>query len=126
MLHARPSAEGIDVPIYEYRCLECKRRSSILLLSRSPSTPPVCTHCGSARLERLLSRFAAPKSEESRIESLVSDETLAGLDENDPATMERLMKRMGDEMGEDVGHEMSQAIDSPDENGSDLDGSDAY
>jgi len=114
------------VPIYEYRCLDCKNRSSILLLSRSPSNPPLCTHCGSARLERLLSRFAAPKSEESRIESLASDETLANLDDNDPASMERLMKRMGDEMGEDVGDEMSQAFDSSGENGSDLDGSDAY
>jgi hypothetical protein len=86
----------------------------------------VCTHCGSARLERLLSRFAAPKSEEARIESLASDETLAGLGEEDPAAMERLMKRMGDEMGEDVGEEMSQALESTDETGPDMDGSDAY
>lgn len=114
------------MPVYEYRCLDCQKRSSILLLSRSPSTPPACTHCGSARLERLLSRFAAPKSEEARIESLASDEALAGLGEDDPAGMERLMKRMGDEMGEDVGEEMSEALESSDESGSDMDDSDAY
>ncbi len=113
------------MPIYEYRCLDCNKRSSILLLSHYPSSPPACTHCGSARLERLLSRFAAPKSEESRLESLADDETLAGVDDQDPASMERLMKRMGEEMGEDVGEEMSQALDPPDQSGCDVDDSDA-
>lgn len=113
------------MPIYEYRCQDCKKRSSILLLSRAAS-PPLCTHCRSSRLERLLSRFAAPKSEEARIESLADDETLAGLDDQDPASMERLMKRMGDHMGENVGDEMSQALDSSDESDSDPGDSDAY
>jgi putative FmdB family regulatory protein len=112
------------VPIYEYKCLDCNNRSSILQLSRSPSTPPACTHCQSTRLERLLSRFASPKSDEARMESLADDDALAGLDEQDPASMERLMKRMGDEMGEDVSEEMAQAVDSADESGSDLAGSD--
>jgi putative FmdB family regulatory protein len=113
------------VPIYEYRCQDCKKRSSILLLSRAAYSP-LCTHCRSSRLERLLSRFAAPKSEEARIESLADDETLAGLDDQDPASMERLMKRMGDHMGENVGDEMSQALDSSDEIDSDPGDSDAY
>lgn len=86
----------------------------------------MCTHCRSARLERLLSRFSAPKSEEARIASLADDDTLASLDDQDPAGMERLMKRMGDEMGEDVSEEMSQAIDSPDEAGTGMDDSDVY
>jgi putative FmdB family regulatory protein len=114
----------LTVPIYEYRCLDCRKRSSILLLSRTASPPPVCSHCQSARLERLLSRFAAPKSEEARMESLADDETLAGLDEQDPAAMERLMKHMGNEMGENFGNEMAETIDSSDENRSDLDESD--
>lgn len=58
------------------------------------------------------------------MESLADDDALAGLDEQDPASMERLMKRMGDEMGDDFGDEMSQAIDSSAENESSLDESD--
>lgn len=112
------------MPIYEYRCLDCTKRSSILLLSISPSASPLCTHCRSPRLERLLSRFASPKSDEARMESLADDDALAGLDEQDPASMERLMKRMGDEMGEDFGDDMAQAIDSPPENETSLDESD--
>ena len=113
------------MPIYEYLCLDCRKRSSILLLSRSTLSSLACTHCQSARLERLLSRFASPKSDEARMESMADGDTLAGLDEQDPASMERLMKHMGNEMGEDFGDDMAQAIDSPDENDANMDGSDS-
>ena len=112
------------MPIYEYQCLECRKRSSILLLSPTASPPPVCSHCQSPRLERLLSRFAAPKSDEARMESFADDEALAGFDEQNPADMERLMKHMGNEMGEDACDEMAETIDSSDINRSELDESD--
>jgi putative FmdB family regulatory protein len=112
------------VPIYEYRCLDCHKRSSLLLLSRVTAASPLCTHCQSDRLERLLSRFAAPKSEEARMEALADDDALAGLDEQDPASMERLMKHMGNAMGEDLGDQMAETIDSSEENQSELDESD--
>jgi hypothetical protein len=54
-------------------------------------------------MNRLLSRFASPKSEEARLESLADPANLGGLDESDPRSMARLMKKMGQEMGEDVG-----------------------
>lgn len=57
--------------------------------------------------------------------SLADDDALAGLDEQDPASMERLMKRMGDEMGEDLSGEMSQGLDSQDESGAGLHESDS-
>jgi len=53
-------------------------------------------------MERLLSRFAAPKSEEARLESLADPANLGGIDENDPRSVARVMKKMGQEMGEDV------------------------
>ena len=58
--------------------------------------------------------------------SLADDDTMADFDEQDPGSMERLMKHMGNEMGEDVGEEMAQAIDSPDDAGPDPDRSDGY
>jgi putative FmdB family regulatory protein len=112
------------MPIYEYRCLECRKQSSILQLSHSSSNGPVCRHCGSRRLERLLSRFSAPKSEEARLASLADDETFGNVDGDDPARMERLIRHMGNEMGEDFHDEMAQAVDSQEEGGIDLDDSD--
>jgi putative FmdB family regulatory protein len=91
------------MPIYEYACQECHKKSSVLVLNpRNPSVA-ICRHCGSSRMERLLSRFAAPKSEEARLESLADPANLGGVDENDPRSVARLMKKMGQEMGEDVG-----------------------
>lgn len=108
------TAKELAVPIYEYRCLDCTKRSSILQLSRSASSPALCAHCGSDRLERLLSRFASPKSEEARMESF-ADDASSGFDENDPAATERMMKHMGDELGEDFSDGMAEAIESSDD-----------
>jgi putative FmdB family regulatory protein len=110
------------MPIYEYRCAECKKRMSLLTLSVSHTLFAACTFCGSAKLERLMSRFAAPKSEEARLESLADPSKFGDLDENDPQSMARFMKKMGKEMGEDIGDDFDEALE---EAGSDLAGSDA-
>ena len=45
------------MPIYEYICDECDRPSEILLKGRREK--PRCPHCGSAKLTRQFSTFAA-------------------------------------------------------------------
>ena len=62
-------------------------------------------------MERLLSRFASPKSEEARLEALSDPSNLGGLDENDPQSMARFMKKMGQEMGEDLGDDLDAAME---------------
>ena len=104
------------MPLYEYRCLDCKKRSTVLVLSLANQAPAVCSHCTSARVERIMSRFASPKSEEARLEALTDPGNLAGLDENDPQSLARFMKNMGEEMGEDLGDDLSEAMES-DESG---------
>ncbi len=95
------------MPIYEYFCQSCKRRMSFLVLT--PATfEPKCKHCGGANLEQLFSRFSSPKSEEQRMESLADPSSLGGLDENDPASVARWVKKMGKEMGEDAGEDFDQ------------------
>jgi putative FmdB family regulatory protein len=92
------------MPIFEYACRECGRKMSFLVLS--PDTfKPICKFCKSADLEQLFSRFAMPKSEEKRMESLADPSSFSGLDENDPGSVARWMKKMGKEMGEDLGGE---------------------
>jgi putative FmdB family regulatory protein len=49
------------VPIYEYRCEECGKRSTALL-PRYSSPDPVCPHCGKPALRRLVSTFATVSS----------------------------------------------------------------
>lgn len=75
-------------------------------LVRTPdSFEPSCKFCGERDVEQLFSRFASPKSEESRMESLADPSNLSGLDENDPSSVARWMKKMGREMGEDFAGE---------------------
>ncbi len=49
------------MPIYEYRCEECGKRSSSLLSSYA-SPDPECPHCGKHALKRLVSTFATVSS----------------------------------------------------------------
>jgi putative FmdB family regulatory protein len=99
------------VPIYEYECQGCRRRMSVLVRSLAGHTSPRCTRCGSADMSRLMSRFATVKSEDARLESLADPTQYGDLDENDPKSVARFMKKMGQEMGEDLGDDLDAAMD---------------
>ena len=109
------------MPLYEYRCTSCKKRVTILTLRASESVDAVCGHCGARTLERLMSRFAMGRSEEARLESLSDPSNLSGLDENDPASMAKWMKRMSREMGDEVGggSEIDEMVDEMASGGAD-------
>ena len=99
------------MPIYEYRCADCGKKSTFITLSVSSALEPKCKSCGSANVKKLVSRVAIFRSEESRLEGMVDPSKLAGLDENDPKSVARWMKKMGKEMGEDMGEGFEQEID---------------
>jgi putative FmdB family regulatory protein len=103
--------ELVRMPIYEYDCRDCRRVVSLLVLRPSNASAPTCPRCGGAALTRLLSRFASPKSEEARMEALADSNSLGDLDENNPASVARFMKRMGQELGDDVGGDFDEAVD---------------
>ena len=113
------------MPLYEYRCLDCHKRSTVLVLSLTNHAPPTCSHCLSPRVERMLSRFASPKSEAARLEALAEPDNLAGLDENDPQSMARFMRKMGDEMGEDLESDLSETIEPEEADPLELEGTDS-
>jgi putative FmdB family regulatory protein len=101
-----------DMPIYEYRCNKCNRRVSVLTLRVSEEVNPECDRCGSKNLSRLMSRFATVKSEEARLDALSDPSSFSGLDENDPKSMARWMRKMGKELGEDFsGEDFNQMVD---------------
>ena len=99
------------MPIYEYECHGCRRRVSLLVLVPSRASTPQCPRCGSADLSRLMSRFATVKSEDARLESLADPSQYGDVDENDPRSVARFMKKMGEEMGEDLGDDLDAAVE---------------
>lgn len=99
------------MPIYEYRCRSCKRRTSIFYRSYSQVGAAACSHCGSQDMSRLISRFAVAKSEEGRLDDLSDPGKFGDLDENDPRSVARWARRMGQEMGEDLGPEFDEMVE---------------
>ncbi len=99
------------MPIYEFECRDCRRKTTALVLSRDRISEVRCKRCGSANLEKLVSRFATPKSEDARMDALADPSAMGDVDENDPKSMARWMKRMGREMGEDFGEDLDQAME---------------
>jgi len=99
------------MPIYEYECHDCCKRVSLLVLRPSAAGTPVCPVCGGSSLSRLMSRFATVKSEDARLDSLAESSSFGDLDENNPASVARFMKKMGREFGDDLGDDFESAMD---------------
>jgi putative FmdB family regulatory protein len=116
------------MPIYEYKCADCKRKVSLFFGSfsvaerRSEAGEIECPNCGSNRLERLMSRVNMVRGDSS-LEDSMSDiddggdmdgmgGMLNGLDEDDPRSVARWARRMKDSMGGemDMGPDFDQAL----------------
>jgi putative FmdB family regulatory protein len=99
------------MPIYQYRCLNCKKRFEIFLSYKDYGAKIVsCPHCSSSQVQRRLGRIRIAKSEESRMDNLTDVTNLEGL-ENDPRALGRMMRKMSNEMGEEVGPEFDEVVD---------------
>jgi putative FmdB family regulatory protein len=90
------------MPIYEFRCEDCGKISEFLLIKTEEVFIPQCKRCNSKKMSRVLSRVRVIRSEESRMESLADPSKWGDIDERDPKTMAKWMKRMGKELGEDM------------------------
>ncbi len=53
------------MPLLEYRCSDCGRKTEDLVLAGDLPTAPSCSSCGSANVSRLLSVFATHASSAS-------------------------------------------------------------
>ncbi len=114
------------MPIYEYRCQACRKRTSVFVRSMSSKVKAKCEHCGSPKLSRLISRVAVGRSRDGDFDDF-DESMLADVDENDPRSVARFARRMRDEMGEDMGPDFDEAIEQmeagemPDDDGGDDD-----
>ncbi|MGA2223283.1 MAG: zinc ribbon domain-containing protein [Syntrophobacteraceae bacterium] len=94
------------MPIYEYRCRKCNRKSEIITFRASEDVSVNCSHCGSSEVERIPSRVRVRMSEETRMERMVDPSRFSSVDENDPKSMVKWMKSMSREMGDDLGEDL--------------------
>ena len=100
------------MPIYEFRCQDCRRPVRLFIsFAEYDTAVPTCPHCHSQNLKRRIGRIAVAKSEDTRMDAMMDDSALAGLDEDDPKSIGRFMRKMSNEMGEDMGDEFDEVVD---------------
>lgn len=56
-------------------------------------------------MKRMISSFRVGRTEEDRMEKLADPSMFSGIDENDPKSLARFMRKMGKEMGEEMPEE---------------------
>ena len=97
------------MPLYDYRCQNCHNRVSIRqTYAEYGSKDVACPVCGSKALNRLIGRVRIAKSEDRRMEDVSDPSFFGDVDENDPKSLARAMKKMGQEMGEDLPPEFDE------------------
>jgi len=99
------------MPIYEYRCEDCGKISEFLLIRTDDAFVPQCKRCKSKKMSRVLSKVRVIRSEESRMESLADPSKWGDLDEKDPRSMAKMMRRLGKEFGEELGEDADRMVD---------------
>lgn len=101
------------MPIYEYRCADCKRKVSVFFRSFSVvnHAEARCPHCNGQNLTRLISKVRLVRgSALSTADDNFDDSMFDDVNENDPRSLGRMMRRMADESGEDLGPEFSEVV----------------
>ena len=97
------------MPVYEFRCQSCQNRVGLRLsYAEYGVKKPVCPVCGGRELKRVIGRVRVAKSEDQRLDALSDPSAFGDLDENDPKSLARAMKKMGKEMGEDLPPEFDE------------------
>lgn len=101
------------MPIYEYVCKECgqKARKFWRSFSAVDDASLQCPRCKAHSFQRMVSRVAVLRSEDTRLEDLADPANLAGLDEEDPRALGRWLRKMGREVGEEMPPEFDEVID---------------
>jgi putative FmdB family regulatory protein len=98
------------MPIYEYRCQSCRKRTSVFVRSVSSNVTAVCQHCGSSKISRMMSRVAVLRSD-GDMSAGFDESSLGDLDENDPRSMAKWIRKMSNDMGEPLDAEMANDLD---------------
>jgi putative FmdB family regulatory protein len=100
------------MPIYDYRCSSCQNRVGIRMsYAEYGKKKLVCPVCGGKDLRRVIGRVRVAKSEDRRLDDMSDPSFFGDVDENDPKSMARALKKMGREMGEDLPPEFNEVTE---------------
>lgn len=96
------------MPIYEYLCSSCNTIYQFLIRGDRNEDELLCPKCEAGDLKRVMSTFSTNSAGKGTDDSMADD--FADIDENDPRSMAKAVRKMADEMGEDLGPELEHAL----------------
>lgn len=96
------------MPIYEFRCEDCGRVSSVFVRSANASLEAACEHCGSRKTHRVMSKVARLKTETDVLDEHGDGSGPDGV--RDPRQIGRWVEKRFQEYGMDVPAETREAI----------------
>jgi len=99
------------MPIYEYTCRDCGRLTSAFTKSMGAGVNVTCSHCGSKKMQKALSRFAYHKSGQRVLEQYGSEPQRLE-DYKDPRQIGRWAERKFEEYGMELPSQARKMIDA--------------
>ena len=99
------------MPIYEYRCNQCKKEFSQLFLNSRNMIKAKCRYCGSVDLKKLISSFSVHQSEGSRLASFDTSKSMGDDFYKDSRNVGLWAKKRMKEMGVDLGSKMDEIVE---------------
>lgn len=105
------------MPIYEYLCPKCGKKSSFLLGISEADDGLQCQFCGAGELTRTVSRFKKGRDEDARLDEISDHLDLHGTPDS-YAGIREFARETGKAMDEDFADEMEEMLehDTSDEN----------
>ncbi len=98
------------MPIYEFRCQNCRAKSELLLNVAEADFPGPCPHC-QGTLQRLISRFRRGRAENDRIDEIADQ--IESMAEPESATqMREFIKEMGRASDDDMSEELEEMFEA--------------
>ncbi len=99
------------MPIYEYRCNQCKKNFSELFLNSKEIKNVKCKYCHSSDLTRLVSSFSVHQTEESRLAGFDTSKPRGDEFYKDSRNVGLWAKKRMKEMGVDLGSKMDEIVE---------------
>lgn len=100
------------VPIYEYRCGDCRKMTSVFVRSPASEKAVACEKCGSTNTSKALSRFAYHRSQSDVLRDYGDPGGDDVGDYKDPRQIGRWVENKFDEYGMDLPDEARTMIDA--------------
>ena len=99
------------MPIYEYRCNQCKKEFSQLFLNPKAIGKVKCKFCNSSNLTKLLSYFRVHQTEESRLSKFDTSKPRGEDFYKDSRNIGLWAKKRVRELGVDLGPKMDETVE---------------